>query len=129
MGENDSGEATIGGYLAALLEMVWEEGEGFDGKRPFGNSGWEWDLHRPLAEANLVPSTRSKYGEIDVDHGDVDRLVKLAISVLRNPMPVTAAALLDAAQVEDNLAARAEDEAHSARERAAELRASAEGIA
>lgn len=123
MGTNDSREETVGGYLAALLELVWDEGEGFDGKRPFGNSGWHYDLHRPLAEAGLAVGTRDRYGDMNVDHGTVDRLVKLAISALRNPAPVTPADLERAAEVEDALADRAEEEAAAARHRAAVLRA------
>jgi hypothetical protein len=40
MQENDSGASTITGYFRALLTKLFEEEEGFSGKRPFGNSGW-----------------------------------------------------------------------------------------
>lgn len=39
--DDDSGASTIGGYLAVLLKTLWEEGETFDSKRPFGNSDWQ----------------------------------------------------------------------------------------
>lgn len=52
--ENDADAATVREYLQALLCAVWEEGEGFSGKRPFGNSGWEYDLTQPLIDAGLV---------------------------------------------------------------------------
>lgn len=48
MGDNNAGAATIGEYLCKLLVMVLEETEGFDGKRPFGNSGWIAELHDSL---------------------------------------------------------------------------------
>jgi hypothetical protein len=35
---------TIKDYLKELLLRLWNECEGFSSKRPFGNSGWEWDL-------------------------------------------------------------------------------------
>jgi hypothetical protein len=39
--DSDAGDnITIRDYLRILLETLWEEGEGFSGKRPFGNSGW-----------------------------------------------------------------------------------------
>lgn len=41
MGENDAGALTVRDYLKALLRRLWLEQEGFSGKRPFGNSGWE----------------------------------------------------------------------------------------
>lgn len=48
--ENDSGANTVKGYLKALLSTLWDECEGFSGKRPFGNSGWEYDLTDALIE-------------------------------------------------------------------------------
>lgn len=35
-------------YFHALLHQLWVEGEGFSGKRPFGNSGWDFDIYRGL---------------------------------------------------------------------------------
>jgi len=46
--------ATVREYLKKLLSTLWEEGEGFSGKRPFGNSGWELDLYLPLIKAGVV---------------------------------------------------------------------------
>ena len=51
---HDSGATTIGGYLVALLAALWDEGECFSPKRPFGNSGWERDLATPLEAAGYV---------------------------------------------------------------------------
>jgi hypothetical protein len=48
MGRNDAKARTIKQYLKKLLEMLWERGEGFSGKRPFRNSGWEYDLEKVL---------------------------------------------------------------------------------
>lgn len=57
MKENDSGANTIRGYLVALAREVWSEGEGFSGKRPFGNSSWEWDVFRALVDAGHITGT------------------------------------------------------------------------
>lgn len=51
---NDAGAATIRDYLIKLLSKVWEEDEGFDGKRPFGNSGWQYELTEALVQANIL---------------------------------------------------------------------------
>lgn len=59
MGDNDANAATVRGYLKALLTKLWEEDEGFSGKRPFGNSGWSRELYFPLVKAGRVK------GEID----------------------------------------------------------------
>lgn len=61
MKENDAGAATIGDYLVNLLLSLWIQGEGFSGKRPFGNSGWEYELYHPLVKAGLI------WGELDED--------------------------------------------------------------
>ncbi len=45
---------TVLDYLRELLELLWQEQDGFSGKRPFGNSGWEWDLYVPLAKAGFI---------------------------------------------------------------------------
>ncbi len=50
-------------YLRMLLMSVWDEGEGFDGKRPFGNSGWESDIYDPLVKAGFIPGTIDQYGD------------------------------------------------------------------
>ena len=45
MGKNDIGAKTIGEYFEKLLLTLWDEQEDFSGKRPFGNSGWEYDVY------------------------------------------------------------------------------------
>jgi hypothetical protein len=51
MAENDAEAGTVKEYLKKLLEALWDEGEGFSGKRPFGNSGWEYELYGALEDA------------------------------------------------------------------------------
>lgn len=51
MGPNDAEASTVKEYLVKLLEVLWEEGGGFSGKRPFGNSGWEYELYSALENA------------------------------------------------------------------------------
>jgi hypothetical protein len=54
-------EETIKDYLIDLLLALWRQGEGFSGKRPLGNSGWEYDLYYPLIKADIID------GEIEDD--------------------------------------------------------------
>lgn len=75
MQDNDSGASTIRGYLKALLFALWEEGEGFSGKRPFGNSGWDGDLAFPLVRAKIIKGkiyTEEDGDEIDQYLDDYD---------------------------------------------------------
>lgn len=53
--DSDAGsQLTVRDYFRALLSTLWEEKEGFSGKRPFGNSGWEYEVHTALAKAGFV---------------------------------------------------------------------------
>lgn len=52
--EGDFGEGTVREYLTDLLAMVWSEREGFSGKRPWGNSSWEWELYQPMIDAGFL---------------------------------------------------------------------------
>lgn len=58
---NEAGAETVGGYLAALGAALITEAEGFSGKKPFGNSGWEWDIPIALVLAGVIP------GEVTFD--------------------------------------------------------------
>ena len=64
-GENDAGATSIREYLKALLEELFRKGEGFSGKRPFGNSGWEYDLFKPLIKAGAVEGKFDGDGYLD----------------------------------------------------------------
>lgn len=54
MQKNDARARTVGEYLSQLLSTLWYEGEGFSGKRPFGNSSWEFEVYEALARAGFI---------------------------------------------------------------------------
>ncbi len=79
MQPNDARATTVREYLVALLAEVWTEKEGFSGKRPFGNSGWEYDLYLPLLKAGLVDGALDEDGYIDhMDDDAAERLIAAA---------------------------------------------------
>lgn len=83
MKRNDSGAKTIGGYLRALLKELWAEGEGFSGKRPFGNSGWEYDLYKALIQAKAIRGEFDSCGDIgDFDQAAANKLIFKAIEAM-----------------------------------------------
>lgn len=83
MGENDADAETIGEYLVKLLETLWDEDEGFSGKRPFGNSGWQGDFDKTLIQAGFVAGSLDEYGSVgEVDGAAVDDLIRAAIAAL-----------------------------------------------
>ena|ERR1044072_7784146 len=52
--ENDTKASTVGEYLSKLLCKVWNEAENFSGKRPFGNSSWQYEVYDSLAAAGVI---------------------------------------------------------------------------
>lgn len=58
-------EIAVRDYLKRLLHTLFEQGEGFSGKRPFGNSGWENDLAVPMIVGGFIA------GEIDDGYGEL----------------------------------------------------------
>lgn len=86
--DNDSGADTVRGYLVALLTELWREEDGFSGKRPFGNSGWPYDLYAPMVKAGFVNGQFDADDElIRTDTAEADDLVLAAIALLGNPAP------------------------------------------
>lgn len=83
MQENDAGAGTVKDYLKALLTALWNEGEGFSGKRPFGNSGWEYELYIALVKAKAVKGSLTEDGYIEtVDENEANKLIFKAIEGL-----------------------------------------------
>jgi hypothetical protein len=72
---------TIRDYLLALLSVLWAEQEGFSGKRPFGNSAWEYDVYAALIKAGHVNGTMDSDGY--VEKIEVDAANKLVQSAIR----------------------------------------------
>jgi len=63
----DVGSRTLRAYFHLLLETLWHEGEGFCGKRPFGNSGWEYDVYKVLVAIGAIKgriTTEDGYTEL-----------------------------------------------------------------
>lgn len=83
MDVNDAHAGTIRGYLVALLTALWMKQEGFSGKRPFGNSGWFYDLYIPLIKAGVCTGSLDDAGYIyEVNDKQADELIALAIEAL-----------------------------------------------
>lgn len=80
---NDAGATTIRAYLQALLTKLFQEGECFNGKRPFGNSGWMYDLYKPIIKAGLAEGTFDEDGNVeDCDAESIEEFIFQAIESL-----------------------------------------------
>jgi hypothetical protein len=73
-------ELTIREYFKELLTTLWNEAEGFSGKRPFGNSGWENDLAVPLIKHGVIKGAIDEDGYVlDFNQKEYDKLIAKAI--------------------------------------------------
>ena len=83
MAENDAQAKTIKDYLIELLRRLWTEQEGFSGKRPLGNSGWEFDLYKTLIIGGAMEGKMDSDGYVDeCDVKEGNRLILLAVNAL-----------------------------------------------
>jgi hypothetical protein len=64
---NDAGANSLREYFKNLAYMVWQEEEGFSGKRPFGNSGWQYDVYKCLKEFGIVSEEQMQRGYRELD--------------------------------------------------------------
>ena len=67
MDDGPCGYCSVREYLKSLLWELWQEGEGFSGKRPFGDSAWEYDLYQVLVQNNIVMGSLDENGYISMD--------------------------------------------------------------
>ena len=74
-----SGSRIVGDFLLGLLELILEQEECFDGKRPFGNSGWKVDLEQALMENGLLDGSEKSRSECVIE---CDRLLGLGVLAL-----------------------------------------------
>lgn len=84
MQENDANAKTVRDYLKSLLATLWQEDEGFSGKRPFGNSGWKYDLYIPLVKAGIVAGKLDADGNVEeCATAEADELIGKCIAALK----------------------------------------------
>jgi hypothetical protein len=82
---NDARAATVGEFLASLLSALWLEGEGFSGKRPLGNSDWQWQVYMSMVAGGLAEGIINKWGDEDIsDEGAANELILQAIRLAYN---------------------------------------------
>lgn len=82
MPRNDADAFTIRDYLKALLITLLTERERFGGKRPFGNSGWEYHLQAALIKAGIADGELDEYD--GVNDGDTDAAMRTIIDAVRS---------------------------------------------
>lgn len=83
LGYNDAHASTVREFMRKLLVKMWDEGEGFSGKKPFGNSGWEQPITLAMIRAKLINGEIDEDGFIKtMDRSASERLIRKAINAL-----------------------------------------------
>ncbi len=104
---NEPEADTVRDYLVCLVDAVWTQYDHFSGKRPFGTSGWKWDIYPALVKAGLIAGQLDSAGRAErgIDQLAADRLIMAAIAELGqtgHPLPVFHTQAVTAALEEAN---------------------------
>lgn len=76
-------DLTVKQYFRDLLLTLWEEGECFNGKRPFGDSGWQYKIYKALIDDGFIRGRLDKYGYVEaMDENSASLYVKQLIEAL-----------------------------------------------
>lgn len=74
---------TMKEFLVNLLLKVWDEEEGFNGKRPFGNSSWQHDVAYGLVKSGIIEGYIDPDGYLEgYDHVKFEKLMQELIKGL-----------------------------------------------
>lgn len=76
---------TVREYLKELLITLWSEEHMFSGKRPFGNSGWRFDVYFALINAGYIPGTIDEEENM-VEEVDFELADKFIINLIKEYM-------------------------------------------
>jgi hypothetical protein len=79
---NDAEASSIREYVIALLTLLIEQGEDMV-KKPFGNSGWQYEFFIPLLKAGLIEGEFDEDGYVEsLDIREAEALILEAIKTL-----------------------------------------------
>ena len=70
-------------YFIDLLTTLWEEEDGFSGKRPSGNSGWKYEVYTCLVKHEIVKGRLGEDGYLEeIDEPKAKKVVLEMIKML-----------------------------------------------
>lgn len=69
-------ELSIREFFFILMKLLWIEQDGFDSKRPFGNSSWDVDVIVCLIKNNIIKGRIGEDGYLEeYDNNEVNKVV------------------------------------------------------
>lgn len=76
MPKNDARAETIGQYIMMVAGKLFAEQDEFSGKRPFGNSGWIFEVYEALIRGGVLEGSFDEDGYIEkCDTNAGDRII------------------------------------------------------
>lgn len=75
-------EVTVRQFLCKLLKKLFEEEEGFSGKRPLGNSDWQDDLIICFIRNKIIDGVIYHHGLEDYDYSEYEFIIHKVIDCL-----------------------------------------------
>lgn len=76
---------TIAEYFIRLAQTVWQEGESFSGKRPWGNSSWQYEVYTAMIQSEFISGNLDRDGYVEAcDTRQADGLIYAALDRLRD---------------------------------------------
>jgi len=82
MGEHADAGPTVGDYLRITLKALIQEGEGFSGKRPLGNSDWDYQLAIALINGGAIPGSMNEWDEPEFEWKDFNKAMYKAVDAM-----------------------------------------------
>ncbi len=80
-------QTTIGDFLKELLCRVWVEGDEFSGKRPFGNSDWQYEVYEILINNGVINGVVDEDGYIvSLPSSEVKKADKIILDIIVETM-------------------------------------------
>ena len=85
MKANDASAETIGQFLMMVGAKVFLDQEDFSGKRPFGNSGWIYDVYEALIQGDALEGTLDEDGYVkECDSREAEAVVACLFDYLKS---------------------------------------------
>lgn len=69
-------------YFKAQLSALWRESDSFSGKRPLGNSGWDWEIAIVLIKHGFIKGEFDRNGDLESYPAEADAFIAACIAAM-----------------------------------------------
>lgn len=74
----------LGEYFYQLFTMLWNENESFNAKRPWGNSGWDYDVYVTLIKHGLISGSLDE--DDYIESFNIEEASQYVLNEILNPV-------------------------------------------